>query len=216
MLFLGMQLCTNVSLAQNDFGIQVGATFLKASPQETNWYTPDSTFGLGTRMGIKFDLSLLTKHPPVGWSAIRSLSINYFPNTNDSVAVAGTTGCCSRDSIRGIRTLNAFQISYVQSYEIGDFDEFLMLHVGWGIGFQQQNYRFEFADVDVSTVEFDDYTFRSGLIFSQNYFTFRLVAGAHYEFERFRVYAEVGAQGRNPVAFIANAGIFYPLVRFSK
>jgi hypothetical protein len=157
---------------------------------------------------------------PVG--GYNGLDFTYFFPVVDSTYYTAFMKNGSQVGVIGTSKTTSYQISLRCGYEIPQtFNDFLLLHFGWGMGFMHSKSVPVIPD-RTTTFPYDQSDFEASTFTptKQGEISIEILAGGIYEFERFSVMAQysvifgLGEEGLTPNSHYRHGltvGIFYPL-----
>jgi hypothetical protein len=156
-------------------------------------------------------------------SAYNGIGITFLAPKEDSCVYYARLNNSGGLQIAGTRKTSLLSIGFRCGYEIPqEFNDFLMLHVGWGVSWIRYTNRYilpeESAQFAYSAGDFEGDTFDKT---KSRAIGLELVAGGVYEFEHFSALAQysflfpTAASDENVVSMRhgISVGIFYPLYR---
>lgn len=174
--------------------------------------------------GFRIECNYILPGYSVPVSAYNGVGITYVAPKEDSCVYYARLDNGGGLAIAGTRKTSMLSIGFRCGYEIPqEFNDFLLLHVGWGMSWIRYSNRYilpdQSADFPFEASDFEGTTFDKT---NSRAIGLELTAGAVYEFEYFSALAQysfifpAAASDENVVSMRhgISVGIFYPLYRF--
>jgi hypothetical protein len=204
------------SLAAQSWGMSAHALgFFLNKPYAPETIRPSSPFSPGIRVEGNYIVPGFTF--PI--SGFNGLGISYYLPYQDSVVILAPLKRGGYDLfIPGVQSTTAYNLDLRFAYEIPQtFNDFLMLHAGWGFDVALLRYHYVFPDKSTSYTP-DDFKEGTFDTYSSIGFEGEIFVGAVYELEKFSLVGQyIVCPGVNSMTqkFIfrhgLSAGIYYPL-----
>jgi hypothetical protein len=201
----------------SDFGVQIGI----------GYYKPGQLLlinGLGAQPGLKVDVGGIWKRERVFQLTAASVSVGYFPPFPSQVDKDGTysRGPWDRPAtqveLRRIQTTTQYDAQL--SFDLGNFDDFLIVYAGFGLGYTISDVTYVVMDDLPFAFKYNQDEFNETLNYREGALDHQLQLGAYYELEKIRLCFEVEYHFIPRVrsysyhmgnAYVINAGVFFPI-----
>ncbi len=154
-------------------------------------------------------------------SSFSGIGVSFSLPVRDSVFVAGRRNY-QLSGWRCESVTRYFNFCFRFGYEIPqEYSDFLLIHAGFGFGFERQKIIYQITDFDPSTDRFEDEDIDTESMKKRNgEMTPELFVGALYEFEKFSLFAQYGFRfsfGDESLTYkynsVITAGVYCPVKR---
>ncbi len=175
--------------------------------------------------GIRLETNLILPKTDFPGSAFNGFGATFSLPVQDSILVDGWINY-GPTVWKGTSTTRYTNFAFRFAYEIyPNFSDFLLLHIGWGMGFETQraNYFLTNYDAAISTIRDPDIKIKGNKIKEHHGEAApEVIIGAMYELEKFSVFGQYafrfmfGVSDKMNMKYqnTINIGIYYPLKRF--